>query len=73
MAIYTCYKPAEGISPAQLELKREAFAKGYVTSHDPITGVWKDNSDKPENKTFPYGKPVLSERGLQAAGMVAYE
>jgi hypothetical protein len=72
MAVYTCYKPANGISPSQLALKQEAFKKGYVTSHDPITGIWKDKSDSPDNKTFPFGKPVLSERGLKAAGMVPY-
>jgi len=72
MAVYTCYKPAESISSTQLALKQEAFRKGYVTSHDPITGIWKDKSDTPENKTFPFGKPVLSDAGLKAAGMVPY-
>jgi len=72
MAVYSCYKPANLITPEQLKLKQEAFKRGFGTSHDPITFIWKENSEAPYNITFPYGKPVLSEKALKAAGMIPY-
>ena len=67
-----CYKPAKDITPESLKLKQEAFEKGYCTTHDPITGIHKENSNAEWNVFFPYGKPVLSERQLRYAGMKAY-
>lgn len=67
-----CYKPAKDISPECLKLRQEAFNKGYCTTHDPITGIFKENSDADWNILFPYGRPQLTERQLQYAGMVPY-
>lgn len=67
-----CYKPAKDISPECLKLRQEAFEKGYCTTHDPITGIYKENSDADWNILFPYGKPNLTERQLKYAGMVPY-
>ncbi|GHJ86513.1 hypothetical protein NliqN6_2915 [Naganishia liquefaciens] len=72
MAVYACYKPAKEISPECLKLRQEAFEKGYCTTHDPITGIYKENSDADWNILFPYGKPELTERQLKYAGMVPY-
>ncbi|KAJ9107115.1 hypothetical protein QFC20_003840 [Naganishia adeliensis] len=72
MAVYACYKPAKDITPESLKRKQEAFEKGYCTTHDPITGIHKENSNADWNVLFPYGKPVLSESQLKYAGMVPY-
>jgi hypothetical protein len=67
-----CYKPIKDITPEQLKLQQEAFEKGYCTTHDPITGCWKDKQEAEGNILFPYGKPVLDERQLRYAGMLPY-
>lgn len=72
IAVYACYKPIKDITPEQLKLQQEAFEKGYCTTHDPITGCWKDKQEAEGNILFPYGKPVLDERQLRYAGMLPY-
>lgn len=71
-AVDACYKPAKDITSDALKLKQEAFEKGYCTTHDPITGIPKGDSEAEWNVLFPYGNPVLDERQLKYAGMVPY-
>lgn len=69
----TCYKPDAFLSDEARKLKIEYFNKGWCTSHDPCTFIAKASSTEPWNILFPYGRPTLSKRAQQAAGLVPYE
>ncbi|OCF75502.1 hypothetical protein I204_04358 [Kwoniella mangroviensis CBS 8886] len=76
VATYVCYKPAEGISPERMELRKTALEDYSGTSHDPInfrlTGTNVAGPLSPDEKQLPKQPAVLSERAKKLAGVVAY-
>ncbi|KAH7160659.1 hypothetical protein EDB81DRAFT_879008 [Dactylonectria macrodidyma] len=73
MAIYTCYKPIEFLTEEQRERKVEAFKRGYMTSHDPIDFVLKEEQMADWNKLHPYGPPTINKATQQAIGIIPYD
>lgn len=81
-ATYVCYKPIRGIRPEMAALKKEAFENCWPTSHDPLefrVTSSKHRQEKNPNwrveegeRTKPRTQPVLDERMLKLAGVVAY-
>jgi ectoine hydroxylase-related dioxygenase (phytanoyl-CoA dioxygenase family) len=78
VATYVCYKPANQISPENLQLKNECFANSWGTSHDPVdfrvTAAHTKTHWKMEagERVTPRLPPVLSQRARQLAGIEAY-
>ncbi|KAK6907864.1 hypothetical protein I203_101865 [Kwoniella mangroviensis CBS 8507] len=76
VATYVCYKPAEGISPERMGLRKTALEDYSGTSHDPInfrlTGTNVAGPLSPDEKQLPKQPAVLSERAKKLAGVVAY-
>lgn len=78
VATYVCYKPASGISPEQLALKKECFANYWGTSHDPLefrisAPRFKSHWQEIEGERLqPRTVPVLSAGTRQLAGLEPY-
>lgn len=79
IATYVCYKPARDISQEKLEEKQRAVEECWGTTHDPLdfritahhspTRGWVLEEGE---RVGPRNRPVLSERALKLAGVVAY-